>query len=87
MPRPAGPPRDHDRIRDVSEHVYRQKIGQRAIANHIRELGEVDGNAKIRSLAASYDGTTVCYMRAFGIEIPTVAKGADTELPLELNFD
>lgn len=71
----------------MSEHVYRQKIGQRAVANHIRELGEVDGNAKIRSLAASYDGTTACYMRAFGIEIPTLAKRTDTELPLELNFD
>lgn len=87
MPRPAGPPRDHERIRDYSEDVYRQKIGQRAIANHIRELGEVEGHAKIRRLAGSYDSTTVCYMRTFGIEIPTLDKGTDEEPPLDLNFD
>jgi hypothetical protein len=80
MPKQSGPPRDHEAIRDVAERIYRLKIGERGIRNHIRELGDVEGNAKIRRLAASYDNTAVCAMKALGIPVPTLERAENEPL-------
>lgn len=83
MARPAGPPRDHEAIRDISLAVYRQKVGEAGVARML--AADADGGVKLRNRAASYDNTTVCYLIALGLPIPTKEQ-ADNESPRRL-FD
>lgn len=68
MPRPAGPPRDNERIRDISLAVYKLKIGAPGVARML--AADADGGMKLRNRAASYDNTTVCYLEALGLPVP-----------------
>lgn len=74
MSRPAGPPRDHEKIRDVAERVYRMKLGPKSVESIIRKHGEAEGNALIRRNAVSYDSTAVCFMEALGYPVPTLDR-------------
>jgi len=61
--RPKSEPEfDANRVRDVSELVYRDRLGPVECANMIEKDG--DGGAKLRERAGSYDSLTRCYLRA-----------------------
>jgi len=48
-------------VRDISERVYRERLGKDATARMIGDDG--DGGVKLRARAGSYDGLTRVYMR------------------------
>lgn len=59
------PPRpiefDADRVRDISEAVFRERLGK-----DVKKMlaDDNDGGKKLRERASSYDALTRCYMRA-----------------------
>jgi hypothetical protein len=67
-PKAKIPPIDQERIRDVSLHVYQARLGHKDAA----QMLERDGIEKMRSRAGIYDGLTVAYFQALGIEVPRV---------------
>lgn len=69
-PRPTFSP---GYIRDLSEKVYRQRLGEAQTASMIRE--DKDTGEKLRARAASYDGLTRCFLTAIGIEPGADGKG------------
>lgn len=69
MSREPKPTFSPDYIRDVSEKVYRSRLGEADVASMI--AGDKDNGEKLRARAASYDGLTRTYLKALGIE-PTV---------------
>lgn len=69
MTRDKQPPRDAERIRDISEAVYRLELGPRKVEGMERET---DGAAKLRRYAARFDATTVRYLKALGLPVPTL---------------
>lgn len=53
-----------ERIRDVSEAIYRDRLGPTDTASMLAK--DNDGGAKLRERAGSYDSLTRSYMRAMG---------------------
>lgn len=51
-----------DRVRDISERVYRDRLGESDVASMIAKDG--DGGLKLRERAVSYDALSRCYLRA-----------------------
>lgn len=51
-----------DRIRDLSERVYRDRLGENDVASMIAKDG--DGGIKLRERAVSYDALSRAYLRA-----------------------
>jgi hypothetical protein len=49
-------------VRDISEAVYRDRLGPDGLKNMVEADG--DGGAKLRERSGSYDSLTRCYMRA-----------------------
>ena len=58
---PRVPEFDPEFVRDVSEAVYRDRLGD-DLAGMLEKDG--DGGKKLRARAASYDSLTRCYLRA-----------------------
>lgn len=48
-------------VRDISEAVYRERLGADSVTNMLEKDG--DGGAKLRERSASYDGLTRAYLR------------------------
>lgn len=57
-----GPEFDPEAVRDISEAVYRERLGKDDAAAMIEKDG--DGGKKLRERASSYDNLTRAYMRA-----------------------
>lgn len=53
-------------IRDISEKVYRDRMGEDDAASMIEK--DKDDGVKLRARAGSYDGLTRAYLKALGIE-------------------
>lgn len=53
---------DPERVRDVSEAVYREQLGPKDVASMIEKDG--DGGERLRARAGAYDALTKTYMRA-----------------------
>lgn len=49
-------------VRDISEAVYRERLGADSVKNMLEKDG--DGGTKLRERAGSYDGLTRAYLRA-----------------------
>lgn len=62
-----------DYIRDLSEKVYRDRLGVAQVASMIRD--DKDSGEKLRGRAASYDPLTRCFLKAIGIEPGADGKG------------
>ena len=60
-------------IRDLSEKVYRSRLGARDAASMIEK--DRDSGEKLRSRAGSYDPLTRAYLDAIGIEPGTDGTG------------
>lgn len=71
MKREPKPTFDPDYIRDLSEKVYRDRLGADDVASMIEK--DNDGGAKLRSRAGLYDGLTRAYLKALGFEPPQIA--------------
>lgn len=57
-----------ERIRDVSEAVYRAKLEQSCKGDVERMIAkDGDGGKKLRGRAACYDGTTRVYLQVLGL--------------------
>lgn len=54
-----------ERVRDFSEAVYRERLGERDAASMIAKDG--DNGERLRERAAAYDPVTRAYMRAMGV--------------------
>ena len=72
MAREPKPTFDPDYIRDLSEKVYRDRLGAEDVASMIEK--DDDGGTKLRSRAASYDGLTRAYLKALGVEPHSVLR-------------
>lgn len=55
---------DPERVRDISEAVYRERLGSGEVAAMIEKDG--DGGKRLRSRAGSYDVLTRVYLRVIG---------------------
>jgi hypothetical protein len=66
MAREPKPTFDPDYVRDLSEKVYRDRLGADDVVSMIEK--DQDGGAKLRARAASYDGLTRAYLKALGVE-------------------
>ncbi len=51
-----------DLVRDISERVYRDRLGAGEVASMIAKDG--DGGVKLRERSVSYDALTRAYLRA-----------------------
>lgn len=60
-PPPRPPEFDADLVRDISEAVFRDRLGK-DLAQMLTE--DNDSGKKLRKRASSYDALTRCYMRA-----------------------
>lgn len=62
-----------ERIRDISEHVYKMKLEQSCkgdverMLQKDREADPDDNGKKLRNRAACYDGTTRVYLKVLGL--------------------
>ena len=63
-PKRTAPQFDPERVRDVSEAVYRIRLGKDAVARMVEKHGE----DKIREFASSYDVLTRAYFLVLGEE-------------------
>lgn len=61
-PMKREPEFDPMKVRDVSEVVYRDRLGAEDVAKMIKKDG--DAGQKLRERASSYDTLTRAYMRA-----------------------
>ena len=65
----AAPPRvqefDPEYVRDISEAVYRERLGSDDLA---KLLAEKDGEKRLRSRATAYDSLTRSYLRAIKVK-------------------
>lgn len=52
-------------VRDISEHVYRQRLSADDLASMLEKDG--DNGKKLRERASGYDALTRCYLRAFPV--------------------
>lgn len=55
-----------ERVRDVSEAVYRDQLGTADVRRMLAK--DDDGGKKLRARAASYDRLTRSYMAALGVD-------------------
>jgi len=55
-----------DRVRDVSEQVYRDQIGEEGVARMLKK--DQDQGQKIRERAGCYDRLTRIYLRVLEVE-------------------
>jgi len=60
--KPGVDPALAKRVRDISEAVYRERLGQDGLEKMLRK--DADDGAKLRERAGAYDALTRCYMRA-----------------------
>ena len=60
MPREQKPTFNPEYIRDISELVYRQQLGEEDVARMIEK--DKDEGQKLRSRSASYDSLTRSYL-------------------------
>lgn len=67
---PPVAPVDHERIKDIAEAVYRDRLGERDTARMIAD--DKDQGQKLRARAGIYVPLVAPFARAFGIEIPRV---------------
>jgi hypothetical protein len=70
--KPKIAPLDSERIKDVAEAVYRDRLGERDVARMIAE--DKDGGAKLRGRAQCYGPLVVPFCRALGVEVPRIPK-------------
>lgn len=68
-PKAKALPLNTEAIRDVSERVYRTRIGDRDAAQM-----EVEKPGSVRRNAACMDVLTRVYMEALGIELPRMTE-------------
>lgn len=61
-PKKREPEFDAETVRDISEAVYRDRLGADDVASMIEKDG--DNGQKLRERASSYDNLTRSYMRA-----------------------
>lgn len=61
-------------IRDISERVYRTRLGADAASMIAKDK---DNGEKLRSRAASYDPLTRAYLAALGVEPSSLTAGND----------
>lgn len=66
-PRRPEPEFDPVRVRDVSEVVYRERLGERDLKGMLEKDG--DGGKKLRERAGAYDTLTRSYMRALNAPV------------------
>jgi hypothetical protein len=59
---------DETLVRNLSEHVYRQRLGEEDTASMLEKDG--DGGAKLRERAKCYDAFSRDYLRAFAAVLP-----------------
>lgn len=57
-----------DYIRDISEKVYRERLGPSQVASMIEN--DKDKGEKLRARAGSYDGLTRAYLNVLGVKAP-----------------
>lgn len=62
-----------DYIRDLSEKVYRSRLGEAEAASMTKK--DKDTGQKLRARAGSYDPLTRCFLEAIGIEPGADGKG------------
>jgi hypothetical protein len=58
----AEPEFEPEYVRDISEAVYRERLGESDVASMIKN--DKDDGKKLRGRSASYDGMTRSYLRA-----------------------
>lgn len=71
--KPKIAPIDSNRIKDIAEAVYRDRLGERDIARMIAD--DKDNGEKLRGRAKIYEPLVVPFCKALGVEVP--------RLPLE----
>lgn len=78
----ALPPVDREKIRDISEAVYRLGLGPKDTASMIAKDGGTPD--KLRRRAAAFDRLTTEYLTVLGIPLPRIERAGlfstDTEL-------
>lgn len=63
---------DGERIKDIAEAVYRDRLGERDVARMIAE--DKDNGEKLRGRAQSYAPLVVPFCKALGVEIPRLSS-------------
>lgn len=70
--RPKADPVDKERIKDIAEAVYRDRLGERDVARMIAE--DKDNGEKLRGRAQSYAPLVIPFCKALGVEVPRLSK-------------
>lgn len=66
--KPKIPPLDTERLRDIAEAVYRDRMGERDVAKMIAD--DKDNGEKLRGRAKIYEPLVVPFCKALGVEVP-----------------
>jgi hypothetical protein len=61
-------PVDAERVRDIAEAVYRDRLGERDVARMIAQDG--DGGRKLRARSGCYVQLVAPFCRALGVDVP-----------------
>ncbi len=67
---------DDTTVRDLSEHVYRQRLGDDDLATMLEK--DADDGTKLRARAGAYDQLSRCYLRAFS-ETPRPERKGESD--------
>lgn len=66
--KPKIAPVDSNRIKDIAEAVYRDRLGERDVARMIAD--DEDNGEKLRGRAQSYASLVIPFCKALGVEVP-----------------
>lgn len=77
MPRPPGPPRDIEKITDISQRVYEMSLGPRGVRSML--AADKDGGVKLRNRSKAKNAETVRYLLALELPVPTLPNGHDLD--------
>ena len=72
--KPKIPPLDTNRIKDIAEAVYRDRLGERDAARMIAD--DQDNGEKLRGRAQFYVPLVEPFCKALGVPVPRLAPDA-----------